>query len=302
MINEVIDLTYICTGSATADGFTSDCPYYTNGKQQLEYYGYESSESAKWLDLLILWCFLLLFTILGLVFYHFVRYDIQASAATNKTQPADDETQATSSKPDVLNAEAGGQQLRASLAFNDLTYDVPIPTEDGQGTRQLRLLQGCYGYFNPGTATALMGSSGAGKSTLMDVLAGMKTGGTIRGDVFICHEPVDKIKEGPESGAVILDTYFRRYVGYVEQSDIHMETQTVREAFTFSARTRLPTQTQDLDGAKPVTAADQDQMVEYTLDMLELRQSADIQISDLDSQEKKRCTMGVELAGGKSLN
>jgi energy-coupling factor transporter ATP-binding protein EcfA2/ABC-type multidrug transport system permease subunit len=77
-----------------------------------------------------------------------------------------------------------------------------------------------------------------------------------------------------------------------------METQTVREAFMFSAQTRLGL---CKDCKEEITEDDQHKMVDYTLDMLDLKQSADIQIADLDSQEKKRCTMGVELASDPAI-
>ena len=42
------------------------------------------------------------------------------------------------------------------------------------GPRELELLKGITGAFQPGVLTALMGASGAGKTTFMDVLAGRK--------------------------------------------------------------------------------------------------------------------------------
>lgn len=44
----------------------------------------------------------------------------------------------------------------------------------------LQLLQDVSGAFRPGVPTALVGVSVAGKTTLMDVLAGRKTGGTLK--------------------------------------------------------------------------------------------------------------------------
>jgi len=42
------------------------------------------------------------------------------------------------------------------------------------GPKELELLKGITGAFQPGVLTALMGASGAGKTTFMDVLAGRK--------------------------------------------------------------------------------------------------------------------------------
>ncbi|KAJ0394005.1 hypothetical protein ATCC90586_008304 [Pythium insidiosum] len=66
--------------------------------------------------------------------------------------------------------------------FEDLWYSVPDPSNPG---KMKDLLKGITGYAAPGTMTALMGSSGAGKTTLMDVIAGRKTGGKIRGDILL---------------------------------------------------------------------------------------------------------------------
>jgi ATP-binding cassette, subfamily G (WHITE), member 2, PDR len=106
------------------------------------------------------------------------------------------------------------------LTFEDLCYTVPVPG----GERML--LNKITGYVEPGNMIALMGPSGAGKSTLMDVLAQKKTGGTIEGEILANGAP--------------LDDKFARTAGYVEQSDSHLETQTVFEAVMFSADLRLP--------------------------------------------------------------
>ena len=71
-----------------------------------------------------------------------------------------------------------------------------------------------------------MGGSGAGKTTLMDVLAGRKNQGVIRGDLLINGHP--KVQET-----------WARVVGYVEQVDIHSGGLTVEESLQFSAGLRL---------------------------------------------------------------
>jgi ABC-type multidrug transport system ATPase subunit len=70
----------------------------------------------------------------------------------------------------------------------------------------------------------LQGSSGAGKSTLMDVLARRKTGGKITGEILVNGRPTDG--------------NLSRIIGYVEQQDLHVPTQTILEAIEFSAFVR----------------------------------------------------------------
>jgi ATP-binding cassette subfamily G (WHITE) protein 2 (SNQ2) len=82
-----------------------------------------------------------------------------------------------------------------------------------------------------GELTALMGSSGAGKTTLMDVLAGRKDEGEIKGEILFQGKP--------------LPISFTRTTGYCEQQDVHLPQATVREALEFSARLRQPRTTPD---------------------------------------------------------
>ena len=92
---------------------------------------------------------------------------------------------------------------------------------------KLEILKGVSGSFRPGALTALMGISGAGKTTLMDVLAGRKTNGYIKGSISISGYP--KKQET-----------FARVSGYCEQDDIHSPHVTVHESLLFSAFLRLP--------------------------------------------------------------
>lgn len=106
-----------------------------------------------------------------------------------------------------------------TLAFQDLWYSVRSPTNPNES---LDLLKGISGFAMPGSITALMGSSGAGKTTLMDVIAGRKTEGTIKGKILL-------------NGYEATDLAIRRSTGYCKQMDIHSEAATFREALTFSS-------------------------------------------------------------------
>ncbi len=57
------------------------------------------------------------------------------------------------------------------------------------GPKELELLKGITGAFQPGVLTALMGASGAGKTTFMDVLAGRKNSEP-RPDVTVIAYPL----------------------------------------------------------------------------------------------------------------
>jgi ABC-type multidrug transport system ATPase subunit/ABC-type multidrug transport system permease subunit len=163
-----------------------------------------------------------------------------------------------------------------TLAFQDLWYSVPNPTNPKE---DLDLLKGISGYAKPGTMTALMGSSGAGKTTLMDVIAGRKTGGKIQGKILL-------------NGYEATDLAIRRSTGYCEQMDIHSEAATIREALVFSAFLR-----QDAG----VPDAQKFDSVEECLDLLDLRPIADQIIRGSSVEQMKRLTIGVELAAQPSV-
>ncbi|EMC93966.1 hypothetical protein BAUCODRAFT_75202 [Baudoinia panamericana UAMH 10762] len=162
------------------------------------------------------------------------------------------------------------------LTWEDLCYDVPVHSG------QLRLLNNVFGYVRPGELTALMGASGAGKTTLLDVLASRKNIGVISGD---------RLVDGMPPGAD-----FQRGTSYAEQLDVHEGTQTVREALRFSADLRQPYETPQEEKYA---------YVEEIIALLEMEDIADAIIGSQESglavEQKKRVTIGVELAARPSL-
>ena len=140
-----------------------------------------------------------------------------------------------------------------------------------------------------------MGMSGAGKvripqrpmphsmatdnyqTTLLNTLAGRLDIGTLTGDLFLGGKPL------PRS--------FSRQMGYVQQQDIHLPTQTVREALQVTARLRRPME---------IPGEEKDAYVESVIDMLEMEDIADALIgvpgAGLNLEQRKRVTIGVELA------
>jgi len=205
--------------------------------------------------------------------------DATAEATVNYVQLATPRTGEKSSTSDVsipMTQPAEKSFVPVTLAFKNLWYSVPDPANS---KASIDLLKGVSGFALPGTITALMGSSGAGKTTLMDVIAGRKTGGQIRGDILLNGHPATELA-------------IRRATGYCEQMDIHSDASTFREALTFSAFLR-----QDAD----VPDSQKFDSVNECLDLLDLNPIADQIIRGSSTEQMKRLTIGVELAAQPSV-
>lgn len=176
-----------------------------------------------------------------------------------------------------VNSAPQREILPVTLAFEDLWYSVPLP--GGARDEEIDLLKGVTGFALPGSITALMGSSGAGKTTLMDVIAGRKTGGRIRGKILL-------------NGYPSTDLAIRRCTGYCEQMDIHSDSATIREALVFSAFLR-----QDAN----IPTHEKLASVEECIELLELGPIADSIIRGSSTEQLKRLTIGVELAAHPSI-
>ncbi|OWZ19968.1 ABC transporter [Phytophthora megakarya] len=196
--------------------------------------------------------------------------DSYVAAQTPKSSPSSEEIAVSVQSPKPRDFTP------VTVAFKDLWYTVPDPTNPKE---TIDLLKGISGYALPGTITALMGSSGAGKTTLMDVIAGRKTGGKIRGQILLNGHPAT-------------DLAIRRSTGYCEQMDIHCESSTIREALTFSAFLR---QGSDIPDSHKYDSVDE------CLDLLDLNPIADQIIRGSSVEQMKRLTIGVELAAQPSV-
>ncbi|KUL89291.1 hypothetical protein ZTR_03795 [Talaromyces verruculosus] len=126
------------------------------------------------------------------------------------------------------------------------------------------------------------GSSGAGKTTLLDVLASRVTMGVVSGDMLVNGKPRDHS--------------FQRKTGYVQQQDLHLPTSTVREALTFSALLRQPSQ---------YSRQEKIDYVDTVISLLGMQDYADAIIGvpgeGLNVEQRKRLTIGVELAARPQL-
>jgi ATP-binding cassette subfamily G (WHITE) protein 2 (SNQ2) len=162
------------------------------------------------------------------------------------------------------------------FTYQDVNYTIPY--EGGER----KLLSDVQGYVRPGRLTALMGASGAGKTTLLNTLAQRINFGTVTGNFLIDGRPL------PRS--------FQRATGFAEQQDVHEPTATVREALRFSALLRQP---------KEVSEEEKYEYCELIIDLLEMRDIAGATIgrigSGLNQEQRKRVTIGVELASKPEL-
>ncbi|CAO1631689.1 unnamed protein product [Sympodiomycopsis kandeliae] len=145
-----------------------------------------------------------------------------------------------------------------------------------------KLLQHVDGWVKPGQMTALMGASGAGKTTLMTALSQRGAAGALTGEMLIDGRPL-----GPG---------FQKGTGLVLQADVHLSTQTVREAIEFSALLR---QSAEVPREQKLKDA------QHAIELLELDDLADALIgtpgAGLGVERRKRVTIAVELAAKPDL-
>jgi len=187
-----------------------------------------------------------------------------------------------------LRSHASSFQLTAlpftpvTLTWKNIDYWVEVGS--GKEKHERQLLKDISGFAAPGRMTALMGSSGAGKTTLLDCIAGRKTVGRLQGSILVNGRPKETHS-------------FARLTGYVEQSDIHIGTATVREALQFSAHLRLP---------KSVSETQRNLFVEEVMRVVGLNKIANRLIGDasvpgLSPGQLKLVTIAVELVANPAV-
>ncbi|GKT48118.1 brefeldin A resistance protein [Colletotrichum spaethianum] len=180
-----------------------------------------------------------------------------------------DESEKDNAAEETFEPIGDGQSV---FTFKDINYTVPY----GNGERQL--LNKVCGYAKPGKMIALMGSSGAGKTTLLNTIAQRQKIGVVSGEML-----VNGANLGPE---------FQRGTGFCEQRDIHEGTATIREALEFSALLRQE------------RAIPREEKIAYVDRIIHLLELGDLQhaiISSLTVEQRKRVTIGVELAAKPKL-
>lgn len=106
------------------------------------------------------------------------------------------------------------------IAFKDIVYEVQVTSKKKENSgccqkefESKTILNQVSGIFKAGKLTAIMGSSGAGKTTLLNILAGRITEFT--GQLYANQKPYTFENFGD-------------FANYVMQSDVLMQTLTVR--------------------------------------------------------------------------
>lgn len=198
--------------------------------------------------------------------------DEEKGGVVGASVASSEHTQNGGDVPAQEEALASISESSSIFTWENVKYTVPYQG----GERQL--LNNVNGYARPGVMVALMGASGAGKTTLLNTLAQRQSMGVVSGDML-----VDGHKLGRE---------FQRGTGFCLQGDIHDGTSTIREALEFSAILR-----QD----RSISREDKIAYVDKIIDLLELRDMQDAIISCLGVEQRKRLTIGVELAAKPSL-
>ncbi|KAL1591456.1 ATP-binding cassette transporter snq2 [Paraconiothyrium brasiliense] len=206
----------------------------------------------------------------------------RAKRAVNEAPADEEKVVAGENSGSGLNGETTDEQREEALeqisssesifTWQNVEYTVPY-----QGGER-KLLNNINGYAKPGLMVALVGASGAGKTTLLNTLSQRQKLGAVSGEFLVDGKP--------------LDVDFQRGTGFCEQQDIHDGTATVREALEFSAILRQN---------RNISKKEKLEYVDKIIDLLELQQSQDALVSSLGVEQKKRLTIGVELAAKPSL-
>ncbi|KAL7010037.1 hypothetical protein EMMF5_000056 [Cystobasidiomycetes sp. EMM_F5] len=167
-----------------------------------------------------------------------------------------------------------------STAAHEKNAELPARSNGRSGRVVLDDLSGELPY---GAFMAILGPSGAGKSTFVDILAGKRKIGRVRGSVHISST-------GDRSASAVR-------IGYVDQADILPENLTVREALMFAARLKLSEAISDDEKAERVW---------QVLGQLGLQDIANSRIGSgerrgISGGERRRLSIGLELIALPSI-
>ncbi|KAK9817026.1 hypothetical protein WJX72_008524 [[Myrmecia] bisecta] len=126
--------------------------------------------------------------------------------------------------------------------------------------------------------TGILGPTGCGKTSLLDILAGRKTTGKIRGTVLY-------------AGAQPTQTFLRRQTGYVEQNNALLDNLTVHEMLMYTV---------ELKSSWSTSMQAKRSSVERIMDGLKLQSCRDVKIGSvmhkgISGGQAKRVSIGIGL-------
>ena len=160
-------------------------------------------------------------------------------------------------------ASSGGQVFESANLVEIEALDIFLKVPDRENKAKDKILLNHVTFKSkPGDLIALMGPSGAGKTTLLTVLNGY------------LRPTSGEVRVNGENLYAIYDA-LRGSIGYVPQDDIVHPELTVKEAITYSARFRLPSD---------YSSEEIEKRVEQTIKDLGLEQVKNLQIG---KSEKK---------------
>ncbi|MBQ6715507.1 MAG: ATP-binding cassette domain-containing protein [Clostridia bacterium] len=133
--------------------------------------------------------------------------------------------------------------------------------------------------IKPGELVSIIGGSGAGKSTIMNVLCGYLS--PTEGDVHI-------------NGVNLYKNFssLKKLFGYVPQQDIVYNNLTLYDMLKYTAKLRLPPDTDERD---------RNQAINKAIAMVDLEDKRDSLIKALSGGQKKRASIAVELLSDPKL-
>ena len=136
--------------------------------------------------------------------------------------------------------------------------------------------------FNPGEFVCLMGPSGAGKTTLLNTLAA-RAGGFLIGSVRLNDRALEQ-KD------------MRMVMKYIPQDDTLFSALTPRETLTYTAKLRIPNQTDQ----------ERDELVNNLMKRLGITRCADVVVGNelikgISGGQKKRVSVAMELVTDPSV-
>jgi ABC-type multidrug transport system ATPase subunit len=178
----------------------------------------------------------------------------------------------------ILRFDGASVEVRSHTAAGTLrAYEVSKRIR--AGTRQLYLLRDATFELPPGQLVFVIGASGSGKTTLMNIISGRRkpTSGAVKLGRFDIHECFSMLKQD---------------MAYVPQRDPLHEHLTLRQALTYSARLRLPSD---------VMAETRNHIIEDAAESVGLEHRLDVKIAALSGGERKRASLATEILSRPDL-